>query len=135
MITTKYSNNLYAMKMYFCQFKCCRVYQLTHIFCTPHGPITLCMLLALNFGLFLLKGNLLNLYIFHPFSITPISSLCILCIFRYLILILQFLEVFMKIEFQVQFWIESEIPIIAIWMTCLQYTWARVGCMNGNLGN
>jgi len=32
----------------------------------------------------------------------------------------------MKIEFQVQFWPESEIPVIAMWMTCLQDTWARV---------
>jgi len=50
-------------------------------------------------------------------------------------LIFQFLEVFMKIEFQVQFWTESEIPVIAMWMTCLHDTWARVRCMNGNLGN
>ena len=53
----------------------------------------------------------------------------------YLILILQFLEVFMKIEFQVQFWTESEIPIMAMWMTYLQETWAQARYMNGNLGN
>lgn len=50
------------------------------------------------------QGNLINTYIFHPFSIKSILFSCILYILRYLILIFQFLEVFMKIVFQLQFW-------------------------------
>ena len=73
--------------------------------------------------------------IFHPFSL-HLSHFDV-----YLISIQVFnfnfsiSKVFMKIWFFSGKLADSEIPVIALWLMWLQDTWARIECMDGQLGS